>query len=433
VSTEPQRQRIAVIGSGIAGLTCAHVLGPHHDVVLYEADQRLGGHSNTVDVDDPVAGLLAVDTGFIVHNNRNYPNLVRLFAELGVATVDTEMSFGVCDRDSSSPTFGFSYRATNLNTLFADRRNLANRAMWRMLADIIRFYRHARRFLRDPDPAVSLAEFLDTGRYSRDFVELHLMPMGASVWSADPSTFAEFPAQALLTFLDNHGLLGVGRRPQWRTVVGGSRTYVAAIASQFSGTVRLSAPVTSVTRRDAGDVEIATQTSREIYDAVVVAVHSDQALAMLAEPRLVDKEILGAIGYQRNRATLHTDTSMLPTHRQAWAAWNYDRRTNDATHATLTYDMTALQHLPGARRYLVSLNCDEFIDPNTVITSIDYTHPIFDRAAIEAQRRRGELDGIGGVYFCGAWLGYGFHEDGMVSALRVCEQLGVRWPSGVAT
>jgi predicted NAD/FAD-binding protein len=419
-----------VIGSGIAGLTCAHVLGPLHDVVLFEADSRLGGHSNTVDVDDPSAGTLAVDTGFIVHNDRNYPNLVRLFEELGVATIDTEMSFGVSDRDPRSSTFGFTYRATNLNTIFADRGNLTSAAMWRMLADIVRFYRHARRFLRHPDPGVSLEEFLEQGRYSRDFIELHLLPMGASVWSASPSTFAEFPAQALLTFLKNHGLLGFGKRPQWRSVVGGSRTYVDAIAAQFAGTIRFSTPVVAVTRHESGGVAVSTESSTESFDAVILAVHSDQALAMITEPSLVDKEVLGSIGYQRNRATLHTDTSMLPTNRQAWAAWNYDRRASQSHQATLTYDMTALQHLPGSRRYLVSLNSDEFIDPDSVITSIDYAHPVFDRAAIEAQARRNEIDGVGGVYFCGAWLGYGFHEDGITSGLRVCEQLGVRWPAG---
>ncbi len=228
-----QRRRIAVIGSGISGLACAHVLGPHHDVVLFEADHRLGGHSNTVAVDDPHAGRLAVDTGFIVHNDRNYPNLVRLFGELGVATVDTDMSFGVTDRDADSPTSGFTYRASSINTLFADRRNVANPAMWRMLSDIGRFYRRAKQLLAEPEPSVSLDEFLDANRFSRDFIELHLRPMGAAVWSADPSKFGEFPAVSLFTFLDNHGLLGVRHRPQWRTIPGGSRTYVDAIAARF--------------------------------------------------------------------------------------------------------------------------------------------------------------------------------------------------------
>jgi uncharacterized protein len=223
------RQRIAVIGSGIAGLTCARMLDPVHDVVMYEADDRLGGHSNTVDVEDPVLGSTPVDTGFIVHNSRNYPNLVRMLTELGVETFDTTMSFAVTDRDQASSTHGFTYRATSPNTVFADRRNLANPAMWRMLRDIPRFYRAANAFLTDPDDNTTLDDLLVDGRYSREFVDLHLIPLGAAVWSADPSTFGEFPARSLLTFLSNHGLLGLRDRPQWRSIKGGSRSYVNAL------------------------------------------------------------------------------------------------------------------------------------------------------------------------------------------------------------
>lgn len=422
-----QRRRIAVVGSGISGLACAHVLGPHHDVVLFEADRRLGGHSNTVPVDDPVAGRLAVDTGFIVHNDCNYPNLVRLFRELGVSTVDSDMSFGVTDRDPASPTVGFTYRATNLDTLFADRRNLTNPTMWKLLSEIGRFYRRARQLLTDPDPSISLDQFLDVNRFSRDFVELHLRPMGAAVWSADPSTFGEFPAISLLTFLKNHGLLGVGRRPKWRTIPGGSRTYVDAIAASFSGQIRLDSPVTGIERSAAGTVMVSTAHGVDHFDAGVLAVHSDQALSMLTRPTAAERATLGAIRYQPNRATLHTDTTLLSPVRKAWAAWNYDRRGGDQKEATLTYDLTTLQHLPGSRRYLVSLNSDAFIDPASVLATIDYAHPVFDRAAIEAQRDFETIDGVGGVHFCGAWWGHGFHEDGLTSALRVCERLGVRW------
>ncbi|MGC1511657.1 MAG: FAD-dependent oxidoreductase [Acidimicrobiales bacterium] len=424
-----QRRRIAVIGSGISGLTCAHVLGPHHDVVLYEAEARLGGHANTVDVDDRVAGRIAVDTGFIVHNDRNYPNLVRLFRELGVATVDTQMSFSVTDRDHASATAGFTYCATNLNTLFADRRNITNKVMWKMLFEIIRFYRHARRFLNAPDPALSIDEFLVAGRFSRDLVELHLRPMGSAVWSADPSTFGAFPALSLLTFLDNHGLLGFGRRPQWRTILGGSRTYVDAIAARFRGEIRLSSPVIGVERSPAGTVFVTTAQEVNEFDAVVLAVHSDQALAMLTTSTTRERALLGAVRYQANRAILHTDVELLPPLRKAWAAWNYDRREAEGKQVAVTYDLTALQHLPGSRRYLVSLNSDAFIDPSLVLATFDYAHPVFDHAAINAQRAFDTIDGNGGVHFCGAWWGYGFHEDGMVSALRVCERLGTPWVS----
>ncbi len=420
------RQRIAVVGSGISGLACAHVLGPRHDVVLYEAAPRLGGHANTVDVDDPVAGRVAVDTGFIVHNDRNYPSLVRLLDELGVATIDTEMSFAVTDRDPASPTHGFTYRATSPNTLFADRRNLLRPAMWRMLRDIARFYRSANRFLDQPDTSITLDGFLAARGYSREFLELHLMPMGAAVWSADPGSFGDYPAQALLTFLANHGLLGIADRPQWRTIEGGSRRYVDALASRFPGTIRLASPVTSVERHDRG-VTVRTATDVQQFDRVVLAVHSDQALQMLHDASPVERKLLGGVRYQPNRATLHTDTGLLSPNRRAWAAWNYDRRSGDQQLATLTYDMTALQHLPGSRRYLVSLNCDEAIQPDAVIASFDYDHPVFDLAAIDTQSRFDEIDGIDGVHFCGAWWGHGFHEDGISSALRVCERIGVRW------
>jgi predicted NAD/FAD-binding protein len=422
-------ERIAIIGSGIAGLTCAHVLGPYRDVVVYEAAPRLGGHANTVDVDDPSAGRVAIDTGFIVHNDRNYPNLVALFEELGVATLDTEMSFGVTDRDPVSATYGLTYRATSPNTIFAQRRTLARPAMWRMLRDIPRFYRAARRLLDDETEAadeISLADFLARERYGKEFVDLHLIPLGASVWSADPSTFGEFPARTLFRFLDNHGLLSVGDRPQWRTIPGGSRQYVDAIAARFPGVIRTSSPVTSICR-DASGVLVSSLGVVERYDRVIMATHSDQALAMLADASPIEQKVLGAIRYQPNRATLHTDESLLPPVRRAWSAWNYDRRAAGQQRATLTYDMTALQHLPGSRRYLVSLNSDDHIDPATVLGSFDYSHPVFDADAIEAQHRFDEIDGVDRVHYCGAWWGYGFHEDGMVSGLRVCDRVGVHW------
>jgi predicted NAD/FAD-binding protein len=424
-----RRLRVAVIGSGISGLACAHILGPHHDVDLFEADHRLGGHANTVTVEDPDAGTLAVDTGFIVHNDRNYPHLTRLFEELGVPVQDTEMSFAVTAREFGPARRLFTYRATNLRTLFADPRNLTQRAMWRMLTDVGRFYRSANRLLErhDADPGtvdegMSLREFLSAGRYSSAFVDLHLVPMGASVWSADPTTFDAFPAVSLFRFLHNHGLLGFGKRPQWRTVVGGSRTYVDAITERFTGTIRVATPVKSVTR-DAGAVSVRTDGGSEGFDRVILACHSDQALQLLPDATVTEKEILRAIRYQPNVATLHTDTRVLsPTH-GAWAAWNYEcpRPGLDPEGvATLTYDLTLLQRLPGAQRYLVSLNSDWRIAPGAAIASFTYSHPVLDGPAIAAQRRFDEIDGIDGVHLCGAYWGYGFHEDGIASALRVC-------------
>jgi predicted NAD/FAD-binding protein len=423
--------RLAIVGSGVAGLACAHLLDAAHDVVLFEADDRLGGHANTVDVTDPDAGSLAVDTGFIVHNDRNYPHLQRLLAELGVTTIDSEMSFAVTDRAS-----GFAYRATNLNSLLADRSNLTNPRLWRMVADIVRFQRAGRRLLaQDPDPTLSLADFVAQGRYSRTFVDLHLIPMGAAVWSADPDTFDRFPAASLLRFLRNHGLLSIGDRPQWKTIVGGSRAYVEALARRFTGQIRLGCAVTGVERHSDG-VRI-TSTARpgpEPFDQVILAAHSDQSLALLADPSPEEKELLGAIGYQPNQATLHTDTSLLPPWPRAWAAWNYECGVGPTRpeagiggSAVVTYDLTRLQRLPGRHRYLVSLNSDHRIDPDRVLARFEYAHPVFDGPAVAAQRRITELNGQRHTWYCGAWLGYGFHEDGMASAVVVSRQLGARW------
>lgn len=407
---------------------CAHVLGPHHDVVLFESDGRLGGHANTVKVDDPEAGELNVDTGFIVHNDRNYPNLVRLFDELGVSVRDTEMSFAVTDQDPNSRTLGFSYRATNLNTLFADRKNVVDPTMWRLLVDIARFYRHGRELLsmEDPPADLTIGDFVARHRYGKSFVDLHLLPMGSAIWSADPRSFLEFPALSLMRFYDNHGLLGIGKRPQWRTVVGGSAQYVAEIERRFPGEIRLNAPVESVSRGFDGGVEVTSGGATETFDEVILACHADQALEMIADASRQEKELLGAFTFEHNAATLHTDTSLLPPKPRAWAAWNCERR-SDSGGATLSYDLTTLQGLPGSERYLVSLNSDRWIDDDKVIRRIGYSHPVFDTAALEAQPKLRALSGTDGLHFCGAWLGYGFHEDGAASALDVCEDLGISW------
>lgn len=415
-------RRIAIIGSGIAGLTCAHVLGDRVEAVLYESDDRLGGHANTVDVDDPDGSALAIDTGFIVHNRRNYPNFCRLLDELDIDTQPSEMSFSVTDRERN-----LTYRATNPSTIFADRRNLGRPAMWRMLADIVRFWRASHRLLDDADENLDLplGGFVARHGFSEAFVEWHLRPMISSIWSADPAGVDDTSAVTLLQFLDNHGLLGLGDRPQWRTIVGGSRSYVEAIERRFDGKIRTDTPVRSVRRRPDG-VEVVTDTGRESFDHVILACHTDQSLRLLADPTPTERAVLGNIGYLPNQATLHTDTSVLSPRRRAWASWNYevDRAANEPR---LTYDLTTLQQLPGRHRYLVSLNLDDRIDPSSVIRRISYAHPILDRSAVHAQRRLPEINGVDGVSFCGAWARHGFHEDGMASALDVCERLGVNW------
>ena len=414
--------RLAVVGSGIAGLTCAHLLDGSHQVTLFEADERLGGHTNTVTVDDPTAGPLAVDTGFIVHNDRNYPDLIRLFDRLGVRTQPSEMSFSVTDRAT-----GFSYRATNPITLLARPANAIDPRLWRMLVDIARFYRDGRRLLSTgADQTLTIGRFLADGGYSPAFVDLHLRPMGAAVWSTAPDEFDAFPAVALLRFLDNHGLLGIGDRPEWRTVVGGGRSYVDAIAARFSGTVAAGCPVKAVARTSDGTVDVTSAAGTERFDAVVLACHSDQALELIAAPTRDERRLLGAIAYRANTAVLHTDTSILPPARRAWAAWNY-HAAHDQRHPQLTYDLTTLQRLPGARRYLVTLNPDPDRPPAGIIGRFRYAHPQFTVDAMDAQRQVDRIDGADRLFFCGAYWGYGFHEDGVRSALRVCSKLGVHW------
>jgi predicted NAD/FAD-binding protein len=398
---------------------------------VFEADDRLGGHANTVTVTDPDAGPLGVDTGFIVHNDRNYPNLIRLFDDLGVATQESEMSFGVEDRAT-----GFAYRATNPATLLARPANALDPRLWKMLVDIARFFRHGRRFLANPEPDLTIGEFLERGRYSDAFLHLHLLPMGAAVWSTSPDDFADFPAESLLRFLDNHGLLTVGDRPQWRTVTGGSRSYVAALADRFEGRILTGRPVEAVRpategsaapspgRGPIGQVQVTTAAGVEDFDVVILACHSDQARKLLADCDRATDEVLSAIAYRDNTAVLHTDVSFLPRHRRAWAAWNYHAGPDGST-PTLTYDLTTLQRLPGRHRYLVTINPDR--QPDGEIARFDYAHPQYTVDALAAQRRFDEIDGRGGVHFCGAYWGYGFHEDGMASALRVVAKLGVQW------
>ncbi len=425
--------KIAIVGTGVAGLVAARALDPDHAVTIFEADDRLGGHVNTIDVEVDGAAH-SVDTGFIVYNERNYPGFVALLAELGVETQATEMSFSVSD-----PARNIEYNGTSLNTLFAQRRNVVNPAFIRLLTEIARFNRAARALVPDggaetgptgtrlPSPASevdsdeSLAEFVSRGGYSTDFVERFLVPFGASIWSADPATFTRFPAQTYARFMHNHGLLSFTGRPQWRTVTGGSRRYVDALVDRLAGRVRLSSPVLEVgtgTPDGATSVEVVTRHGAERFDRVVIATHSNQALRMLRSPSRAEMSILGALGYQPNVATLHTDERMLPATPRARASWNY---TVDPAGqgSTVTYWMNRLQNIESTRPLLVTLNRRDAIADDQVLADLEYDHPVFDLGAIAAQRRRHEIQGRDGVYFAGAYWGYGFHEDGLQSGLEV--------------
>ncbi len=430
--------KIGIVGTGISGLVCAHLLHPHHDLTVFEAADRIGGHTNTVRIELPSSlrhrtevEIHDVDTGFIVYNERNYPNFVTLLDQLGVATQPGEMSFSVSD-----PRIGLEYRGTNLDTLYAQRGNLAKPWFTRMLVDILRFNRSARRLLATSSGGadghdLTLEELLRRGRYSDEFVERFLVPLGASIWSADPDTFTRFPAVAYARFMDNHGLLRLSGMPQWRTISGGSRRYIEALTAPFADRIRTGSPVRKIVRRHQGEdgieVELMSPThGLETFDRVIIAGHSDQALRLLSDASPAEHEILGAIGYQPNVATLHTDERFLPRNRRARASWNYHLGVaGEERRATLTYWMNALQSLESEHEILVTLNRHDEIDPATVLGRFDYDHPVFDGAAMAAQARRHEIQGVNGTFFAGAYWGYGFHEDGVRSALDVCRHFGI--------
>lgn len=413
------RMRVAIVGAGVSGLVAAHRLAPDHDVVVYEAADRPGGHSNTIRVDTEDA-THHVDTGFIVYNDRNYPNFERLLGRLGVATQPSNMSFSVSDGRGD-----FEYSSGSPSGLFAKRAHLASPAFHRMVRDLVRFNREVRPLIALNGDGPSLGEFLDRGDYSRHFVERLIVPQASAVWSADPAQMWSFPAGFLAEFFDNHGMLGFTGRPRWRTVCGGSRSYVTALTAPLGDRLRLRAPVRRIVRhRDRVEVSVAGQGSEpESFDHVVLAAHSDQALAMLGDPSQAEGELLGAIPYQRNRAVLHTDAALLPRRRRAWASWNYHLQDEPVGQSTVTYHMNRLQSLDADRQFCVTLNRTAAIDPARVIATIDYAHPVYTHAGLVSQGRWAQISGVGRTHYCGAYWGWGFHEDGVVSALRACERL----------
>jgi predicted NAD/FAD-binding protein len=411
--------RIAIVGSGISGLACAHLLGEAHDVVLYEAGDHLGGRGHTHDVE--IGGRpLTVDTGFTVFNQRTAPGFSRLLDRLGVASRPTEVSFGVKDAAS-----GLEWRSTSLDTLFAQRSNLFSRSFHRMVLDILRFNRLARELAVAPEPhRETIGEFLERHGLSREFRDFCLVPLGSAVWSADPTSFDLFPAATLARFFSSHGLLQLGGQPSWRTIPGGARRYVERITGPLGDRVRRRA-VTSVRRTDGAVVELTARgLPPERFDRVILACHADQALALLADPSAAEREILGAIPFQENLATLHTDASVLPRARRAQAAWNGWIPPTPRGRATLTYDLVRLQALDSSTPLLVSLNMEDRIDPARILRRITYQHPAFTPASVQARGRHAEIDGLRATHFCGAWWGSGFQEDGVQSALRVARKLG---------
>ena len=419
--TEPQR--IAVVGGGISGLLAASELRrAGHEVTVFEAAVYAGGHTNTVTVDSD-EGPVNVDTGFIVLNDKNYPNFERLLAELGVPTQGANMSFGVSDGRGE-----FEWAARGARGIFARPGHLVDPRFIRMLADLVRFNREARGLLGTNGGGPSLRAFLDDGDYSEYFVERLLIPQASAVWSADPDQMWTFPASFLAAFFDNHGVLQLRNRPQWRSIPGGSKRYVAALTAPFRDRIRLATPVRRIDRA-LEHVTLVLDDGEEHFNEVVIATHSDQALAMLggaATPR--ERELLGAFPYQHNEAVLHTDTSVMPRRRAAWASWNFHLSEEVSGSSTVTYDMNRLQSLGTSKQYLVTLNRKDAIDPAKIIQVIDYAHPVFSNLGMAAQARWSEISGTDRVHFCGAYWRWGFHEDGAWSALRVSEMLGGRGP-----
>jgi predicted NAD/FAD-binding protein len=410
--------RIAIVGAGVAGLTCAHLLHEGNEIEVFDAGAWAGGHVNTVRV-DLAESTHHVDTGFIVHNDRNYPGFVRLIEHLGVATQPSEMSFSVSDGRG-----GFEYSGGSPNGLFANRRHLADPAFHRMVRDLLRFNREARSLVGLNGRGPSLGEFLDAGGYSQHFVDRLIVPQASAVWSADPGQMWTFPASFLADFFDNHGMFELTGRPRWRTIAGGSKTYVERLLEPLRPRLRLSTPVTRIERFDEHVELTPAGGEAERFDEVVVAAHSDQALAMLADPSDAEAEVLGAIPYQPNEAVLHTDRSLLPFRRRAWASWNYHLEDEPSGRATVTYHMNRLQSLSAERELCVTLNRTEAIDPHQILRKIQYRHPVYTNATLQAQGRWDEVNGVRRTWFCGAYWGSGFHEDGVRSGLRVCERLG---------
>jgi uncharacterized protein len=424
-ATTKPRMKLAIVGSGISGLAVAHTLKDHADITVFEAGDYFGGHTHTVDITLPTTqGMVThgVDTGFLVFNERTYPNLINLFAELNVETAPSDMSFSVKVPGAlNGKTLEWS--GTDLNSVFAQRGNLVNPRFWRMLLDVMRFNALCTRIAkeqREKELQQPLSDFLRTHKFSEPFRDWYFLPMLGCIWSCPTDQMLQFPVATMIRFCHNHGLIQVTNRPQWFSVVGGARNYVEKILAGVHDK-RLNTPVRLI-ERDALGVRIITDGHAERFDQVVIATHTDQALSMLREASGEERSLLGAIRYQDNRAVLHTDASVLPANPKTWAAWNYERAASserESSRVCLHYLLNRLQRIPFAQPVVVSLNPLHDIDPATIVGEYDYAHPVFDLGAIEAQKRLPLLQGQQHTWYAGAWTGYGFHEDGLKSGLQV--------------
>ncbi len=410
-------KRIAVIGSGISGLSAAHYLSRAHEVHVFESDERIGGHTHTV-MAESAKGPVPVDTGFIVFNDRTYPNFCRLMAELRVEAQPSDMSFAVTDGGT------FEYSSRGLSGFFAQKRNYFAAPHYVLFREMLRFNREAPKILDDPEAdGMTLGEFLDAGRYAQVFIDRYLIPMTGAVWSMAPETMPSFPARTLIRFMHNHGMLGINTHPAWKAIRGGSHSYLKPLTARFRRNIQTRAPIRSVTRMDRGVTFHFADRPEQSFDEVVFACHGDQILPLLEDPTATEREVLNCFTTTRNETCLHTDATMLPKRSNARASWNY--LLGDRGKVTLTYHMNRLQSLETAEDYCVTLNANGSVNPQRALRRMVYEHPLYTRAAIRAQDRWAEISGKNHTHFCGAWWFYGFHEDGVRSGMRVAESLGV--------
>jgi predicted NAD/FAD-binding protein len=415
--------KIAIVGAGISGLLAARLLAAENDIRVFEANNYAGGHTNTVTF-EAFGKRYSADTGFMVFNDRTYPNFVKMLQLLGVPARESDMSFSVrCGRS------GLEYQGSSLNGLFAQRSNIFRPSFHHMLWDIVRFNRSAIDFLREPDSGLELGEYLARNRYGRPFIQNYLVPMGAAIWSAQPDRFLQFPARFLIAFFNNHGLLTVRGHPQWKTVRGGSSRYAASLTRPFADRIRLNCPVASIARHEDRVMVKPRNAEAERFDCVVLACHSDESLGMLSDATAAEREILSSIPYQRNDTVLHIDSSLLPRTKRAWASWNYYIPKEEGRPVALTYNLNRLQGHCSPEPLCITLNQIQPLAAEKILQRIVYHHPIYSRPALEAQKRCGEINGRNRTFYCGAYWGYGFHEDGVNSALAVGERFGRRLES----
>ena len=409
--------KIAIVGTGIAGNVAAYKLHREHNITVFESNNYIGGHTHTHDIELDGESH-KIDTGFIVFNHWTYPNFISLLNEIGVEKQQSNMSFSVkCEKS------GLEYNGTTLNSLFAQRRNLFRPSFYRMVKDILRFNKEAANFIKTNNNSITLGEFLETKSYSQIFIDHYIIPMGAAIWSADPAQMFEFPARFFIQFFNNHGMLSVDKRPTWHVIKNGSNAYIEKLTSGFKDRIRLNTPIQSI-RRTSQYVEIIPFNGEpEKFDQVFIACHSNQALKMLQDPSDIECKVLKAIPYQNNDVILHTDDTILPKRRLAWAAWNYHIRPQETGRVALTYNMNILQGIKSKRTFCVTLNHSEAINPDKIIKRLQYDHPIFTREGVIAQQRQKEINGVNRTYFCGAYWRNGFHEDGVVSALNAVDHL----------